>query len=194
MAQRVVELPGLQWAGSFSSDGEWLAYSTNDSGTGDWDIGVLPLSNPDDAETVVDDGAREWLPSISPNGAFVAYQSNETSTDDIYVKEIASGRRWIISASGGTDSRWSRDGTEIFYTSNNQARYVVPVTVKPDFSHGRSEVLFTFGETTISTDVTADGDRFLEIYDSGLDGVGGQQIRIVLNWFEEHKARVPTDR
>jgi len=142
------------------------------------------------------DGAREWISSISPDGAFVAYTSNETSTNEIYVKEIATRRRWLIStAGGGTNPKWSRDGTEIFYTSREQLRYVVAVTVEPEFSYGQPQVLFALDEVTFSTDVAADGDRFLEIHDrGGVDGSAGQQIRIVLNWFEELKARVPTDR
>jgi hypothetical protein len=42
-----------------------------------------------------------------------------------------------------------------------------------------------------SYDVSPDGQRFLMIKET--DVGGGQQINLVLNWFEELKRLVPTD-
>ncbi|MDP6608152.1 MAG: hypothetical protein QF463_03715, partial [Vicinamibacterales bacterium] len=44
----------------------------------------------------------------------------------------------------------------------------------------------------LTFDVSPDGRRFLTASD--LDSGAGGELRVVLNWFEELKARVPTGR
>ena len=53
---------------------------------------------------------------FSPNGRWVAYTSNESGRDEVYVQSFPlSGAKFQISANGGREPQWRKDGTELFY-------------------------------------------------------------------------------
>ena len=74
---------------------------------------------------------------------------------------------------------------------------VVDVTAAPAFSTSRPRVLFE-GRYEVSFlvpgmrfyDVSPDGQRFLMV--KGDTEAAPRQLRLVVNWFEELKAKVPT--
>ena len=75
----------------------------------------------------------------------------------------------------------------------------VPVTAGPTFAAGKPSKLFdhpdlSFGPPGRLYDASRDGQRFLITKESSAAGQQSQSARlvIVLNWFEELKARVPT--
>jgi hypothetical protein len=106
------------------------------------------------------------------------------------------GARYLI-GSGGIHPVWSRDGRELFFTPPGQL-LAVSVRTQPSFEAGRPASLprrFLVSGTGMPRgyDVTPDG-RFLGVIDSTIaePGSGGApKIEVVLNWFEELKARVP---
>lgn len=76
----------------------------------------------------------------------------------------------------------------------------VSVTTRPAFTFGNPvpmrRVLFDLGPTfERSNDITRDGKQFLGVVAAGTTtasaGAAEVQIQVVLNWFEELKARVP---
>ena len=76
----------------------------------------------------------------------------------------------------------------------------VETTTQPNFSAGKPRVLFVgqyvlaeFPSMDLTYDVSADGQRFLMVKETG-QGTSPTQINVVLNWFEELKRRVPTNR
>ena len=71
---------------------------------------------------------------------------------------------------------------------------VVPVATGRGFEHGAPLVLFEgsyyFSSNMRAYDVTSDGQRFLMIKeDASPEGLAPNEIHVVLNWFEELRAR-----
>ena len=100
----------------------------------------------------------------------------------------------MISTDGGTDAVWSPNGEELFYREGSQI-LAVRVKLEPIWSSGTPEVLFDGGYMNAHAsghanyDVSLDGERFLMIRRAG--DQNPQEIRVVLNWFEELKRLVP---
>ena len=81
-------------------------------------------------------------PSFSPDGRWVAYSSNESGTYEIYVRPFpAAGGRWQVSDGGGRFPRWSGDGKELFYRTNEGI--MSAIEAKGDaFQVGKAQTLF----------------------------------------------------
>ena len=103
---------------------------------------------------------------------------------------------------GGQQPLWSPDGRELFYLGPERLEpdrlMVVLVTTDPGFRAGAAEVvaeapfLSLFGRQIY--DVAPDGR--LVLIKRGTETSGNdtpRQINVVLNWFEELKARVPVN-
>jgi serine/threonine-protein kinase len=194
-AQAVLVLdrdPALM-ASLWSPDGEWLVYGAVSADGADIlalrpDVGspVLPL-----AATAF----RELAPTLSPDGRWMAYTSNETGLYEIYVVPFpdAAAAKWVVSAGGGAEPVWARGGRELFYRNRQGDMVSVPVETEPMFSAGPTSALFsTLGYRAFLNhrqyDVTADGERFIMLRPVGNDE---SQWILVLNFFEELRARVP---
>jgi eukaryotic-like serine/threonine-protein kinase len=60
-------------------------------------------------------------PAVSADGTLVAYQSVESGRGEIYVARLADlGARRRMTNDGGAVPLWSRDGSRLFYLSNNR--------------------------------------------------------------------------
>ena len=90
---------------------------------------------------------------------------------------------------------WSRDGEELFFATSDRLM-AAPVQTDESFAHGTPQPLFEIGNYDFGPgaprdyDVADDG-RFLMLKAEGQ--APPRQITVVLNWFEELKARVPTN-
>ena len=131
---------------------------------------------------------------FAPNGQWMAYVSDESGRNEIFVQPYPGpGGKWQISTGGGVEPVWARNG-ELFYRNGGQMM-AVEITTEPSFSAGTPTMLFegTFRSGNVARadyDVTPDGQRFVMVQQGGL--LGGSQLNVVLNWFEELKQRVPT--
>jgi Tol biopolymer transport system component len=180
---------------SVSPDGEYvLAGGGMETGADDIylintkDQSVKPLLNTSSVERAA---------AISPDGKYVAYVSEESGRAEIYVQSFPSAsERHQVSADGGSDPVWSRDGKELFFRSGWKMM-VADVASTPTFTSGRPRMLF---ETKLSTrsssglgsfDVSPDGQRFLMVRERSTEG--GAEVNVVLNWFEELKALAPKE-
>ena len=76
------------------------------------------------------------LPRLSPDGGWMALPSNESGSVEIIVRPFAPGAPGgtQVSFGGGHDPRWSRDGKELFYRTNDWHVVAVPVV---DLKQGR---------------------------------------------------------
>jgi len=144
-------------------------------------------------------GARE--PSLSPDGVFVAYASAETGRAQIFVQEVSTGRSRVISTTGGTHPRWAGTGKEIIFLNRGDIMVVNVISAERlEFSPPEPLIQRQAGFANSAYDVSRDAQRLvLAIAETALGQGQGQQapqmeIRVVLNWFEELKARVPTGR
>jgi Tol biopolymer transport system component len=131
----------------------------------------------------------EWSACISPDGRFVAYESDESGRNEVYVRELgAIGGKWQISSTGGTDIKWRSDGRELFYWSADNELMSVPVELESGFRAGIPKPLFSRTRTRSGLErsryyVTPDGNKFL--INASVEGEGGGEFVVVLNWNEE---------
>ena len=106
-----------------------------------------------------------------------------------------------VSSGGGHSPAWSRDGTELFFTTLPTADGVikmmsVPVKASPTFSPGTPRVLFEgrYNSNIVirQYDISRDGTRFLMVRPIDRPAVKVTQMILVQNWTEELKRLVPT--
>jgi serine/threonine-protein kinase len=166
-------------------------------GTGS-DIWILPLQGGDRTpRPFANKKFDEASPKFSADGKLVAYCSNEEGRPEVYVQAWP-GPGWKIklSSEGGTDPLFCRNDREIVYR-NGDRMMVVPIKIaggfeagKPHllweghYSHGLSSSCGPPGVSSANYDVTADGQRFLMVKDSGQD-IGSTAIAVVLHWTED---------
>ena len=132
-----------KWPVSWSPDGETILYVTNSRGTGN-DLWALPLSGDRTPYPIFQSRSAENWASFSPDGRWIAYSSTETGRAEIFVTAFPlSERRWRISTGGGSQSRWRRDGEELFYLAADQTLTAVEFQIQgSDFEVGPERKLF----------------------------------------------------
>lgn len=127
--------------------------------------------------------ANERSPVLSPDANWLAYTSDASGTDEIYVQPIAGGNAIRVSAGGGTEPMWSRNGRELFYRHADQM-LVVAVGTNPSFHAAPAARLFERayerdpGDNLANYDVAPDGRHFLMLQRADPPA----DVRIVLNW------------
>ena len=151
----------------------------------------------------------ETQPRISPDGQWMAYTSGESLGErlkgEVFVRPFpeVDKVKYQVSNTGGSSPLWSPDGRELFYLSEDNFAMAVAVELKPVVSFGAPRKLFRNPAIGISLDsgtpwdIHPDGRRFLMIkeHPSGSISASGnpRRIRVVLNWFEELKQRLPAN-
>jgi len=189
------ELNRINIAGSFSPDGQVLAFTEFGSGL---DLYTLSLKD-GKPQPFLRTPSNETAPRFSPDGHFIAYASDESGRFEIYVRPYPGpGGKWQISTEGGTEPAWNPKGRELFYRSENKMM-AVEVTTQGTFSAGKPKMLFEgpYQPTPLTStnyDVSPDGQRFLMLEPIESAGAAPAQINVVLNWFEELKQKVPTGK
>ncbi len=155
----------LQIPSSWSPNGQLLAFTDLNAVTG-FDIWVLRLSDRK-AQPFLQTKFNERAPQFSPDGRWLAYSSDESGRYEIYVQPYPGpGGKWQISADGGREALWSRNGRELFYRNGNKMM-AVQIATQPGFSAGTPKMLFEGNyqmlpaQSTPNYDVSADGQRFL---------------------------------
>lgn len=134
------------------------------------------------------------LGSVSPDGRSLAYWSNRSGQQEVYVRSYPSGEHQVqISTDGGSQPRWSNDGTEIFYVRGDSLM-ATPFSYSNKPSAGVPKKLFDLGglhaavsgETpgVASFDVSPDGTRFLV---RERPTAANSTITVVQNWFKEFR-------
>jgi len=183
---------GLQTPGSMSPDGVTLVFTDTPPGAGR-DVWMVRLDGDRTPRAVLQTPFNESAPHLSPDGKWLAYSSTESGRSEIYVRPFPdAGGRLTISTDGGSEPRWSRDGRELFYR-NGERMLAVTMTAGSMPAAGPARLLFT-GRYQVSDagvagyDVAPDG-RFLMI-EPKTSPQSATQISVVLNWFDEVRARI----
>jgi serine/threonine-protein kinase len=141
---------------------------------------------------------------FSPDGRWVAYQIGRAGVTEgsIYVQPFPpDGTRHLIEKEGGRPL-WSRDGKELFFVPAPLQFRVVAVKTSPSFTWTNPvDVPRGFGGSPPyaprTFDIMPDG-RIVAVVTAGQIQDGSpaqaqvQEIKVVLNWFEELRSKVPT--
>ena len=168
----------------WSRDGRFVVLSKR-GGETSWDTWVMPMDGSGEPYAMLQSEFAEVRPGFSPDGRWMVYNSNESGNFEVYVTQFPGpGGRWQVSTNGGTEPRWSADGSEIFYLDASQNLVTVPVTTGDTFKAGLPEALFNAGLFPLVIRnryaVTEDGERFLML--SPISGESIRPISVVLNW------------
>ena len=190
-------------APAVTPDGRTLVFHEQAAKTR-YDIMSSELEGERRAEPLLRTNFDERNPRISPNGLWIAYDSDASGRYEIYVRPFPDVQRgqWQVSAAGGEEPVWSRDGGELFYRAPNGALMGVSILRGSTWSAGKpAEVVkerYYAGDSggvgpllNPTYDVARDG-RFLMIKEQGAQATtASPSIIVVLNWFEELKRLVP---
>ena len=118
----------------------------------------------------------------------MAYTSDESGQYQVYVTGFPSHNgKWQISANGGAQPSWRRDGKELFYLAADKKLMAVEVKANDStFQAGAAGPLFQahFPEGLTNSrnyyTATADGKRFLVIIP--MEEELSSPINVVVNW------------
>jgi hypothetical protein len=183
----------LAWEAEWSRDGEWIVYRQFGELDAD-DIFAVRTRGDTTPVAIATSRFYERGATLSPDGRYVAYVSNESSRDEVYVRPFpgADANRWVLSAGGGSEPRWSPLGDELFYVSEDEELLSVPVTLGDRFAHGAPRRLFSvdaFARETNSRayDVTPDGKAFVMLRPT--PATFGAPI-LVENWTSELRRKL----
>ena len=137
----------------------------------------------------------EWGGVFSPDGRWLGMVSNESGRDEVYVVPFPGpGGKWQVSTGGGSFPIWARNGRELFY-QNGRRLMAVDVTLGSTFNASTPRALFEAAASPDAPgfDISPDGKRFLIIRNESRE-LAAPVVHVVLGWFDELKARVPTGR
>jgi serine/threonine-protein kinase len=186
---------------SVSPDGKW---AIGESQGDNIDIMILDLESKGVPEPFLASEFMDRDPEFSPDGRWVAYSSDESGVHEIYVRPFpAAAGRWQVSDGGGRFPRWSADGSELFFRTNDGILSAAIETTAGSFQAGKARTLFEgsfrggmFGIGVggyIFTDyaVAPDGQRFVMFPDTEQRSASNH-VTLVFNWFDELERILPT--
>ncbi|MDP3718625.1 MAG: protein kinase [Acidobacteriota bacterium] len=179
-AERLAPSESLQIPGSWSPDGQTLAFMEQHSSTG---RDIMLLGRGGDRVAFMNTTADESAPRFSPDGRWIAYVSNESGQPQVYLRPTspaAAARR--VSVTGGTEPVWRRDGGALYYRSEGRLLAAPLAGGTPQPSR---VVLAAAGEPgtfdAAGYDVMSGNERFLMIT-SASPATALSELRVVLNW------------
>jgi serine/threonine-protein kinase len=183
-----------RYTGSASQDGRLLAFTlSTPGGTQLW---TVRLQGRPEATRYLANGFNLAHPAISPDGRWMAYDSDEAGTVEVYVQSFPNPnlKRWKVSPGRGSEPLWTRDGRELVYRNGDSV-----MAVSMNLANGRSgQPIALFAgpypdnpgwTRPRSYDVSRDGEWFLLTKRPA--SRTRPQVVVVLNWFDELRAKVP---
>ena len=180
-----------------SQDEEWLVFATPPDTEGAGDILGLRLGTDSVPVPLVATPFTESEPALSPDARWLAYVSNESGRLDVYVVPFpnTTDGRWVASRNGGQEPLWAHGGRELFYKSAAGNLVAAEVTTTSTFAVIAERVLFSITDHQSDPvhrryDVTPDDERFVMIRNAPVVEATNVQPVLVLNFFEELKAKV----
>jgi serine/threonine-protein kinase len=196
---------------SFSPDGRVLSFGAVRAslGPGSWSLWTLAIDGATKKASLFYDVAasNEFGSAFSPDGQWIAYAS--TNEPDprfaIYIQPYPpTGVKYEISKTGGAWPVWSPDGSELFYRpnvleSNGGRLKAVRIATKPVPTFTGDRDLPVRGSVSVVNyreyDILPNGKEFVMVIPAAQAGASAaappRRISVVVNWFEELKARVP---
>jgi Tol biopolymer transport system component len=171
----------------WSSDGKYIVFSRTKPNGGN-DTWLQPMFGDRKPKPFLESQFDKVLAQVSPDGRWVAYTTNESGSFQIFVQSFPdpTAGKWQISADGGVEPKWRRDGRELYYIAFDGKLMAVPVKSDRTFEAGKPMALFPTGVTVNRTrpdrdrryDVTRDG-RFLFVMPGK---VAAPPITVLVNW------------
>lgn len=186
-----------QRPGSWSSDGNTLAFVDSRPDTGD-DIALLDVHSKR-VTPFLNSKYSEWYPEFSPDGRWMAYTSDESNRQEVYVRPFPGpGIKQQVSIEGGSEPLWARNGRQLFFRREDQV-WAVDVRTDVGLTTGKPRLLFekpgcvrTY--PVRAWDLSLDSQRFLMVKFENRRPTPVTEMVLVQNWLEELKRLVPTGK
>jgi Tol biopolymer transport system component len=175
---------------NWSRDGKYVVLSRPKGGnTQNSDTWLLEMFGEKKATPFAESPFDKVHARVSPDSRWIAYATNDSGTYQIVVQSFPdpNGGKWQITAQGGVEPKWRRDGRELYYLALDGKLMAVPIKADQTFEAGTPTPLF---ETALPVnrntpvrdrryDVGPDG-RFL----IAVPGAAGAPTAItaVVNW------------
>ncbi|MEP7065606.1 MAG: protein kinase [Gemmatimonadota bacterium] len=134
--------------------------------------------------------AVETMPRVSPDGRWIAFTTDESGRNEVVVQPFPGpGGRVQVSASGGSEPVWSRDGRKLFYRGDGHLM-AARLSTTPSFAVAARDTLFAdlyqgAPNPHANYDVMPDGTHFIF-----LKAASEGSMTIVLNWSSAMRARM----
>ena len=125
--------------------------------------------------------ADESAPRFSPDGRWIAYVSNESGQAEIYVRSVNGEGLRRVSADGGAEPVWRRDGGALYYRSYGKLMMAPMNSGSAHAARVVNGVAAEPGTFDAAGYDTMSGERFLMIT-SALPGTAASELRVILNW------------
>jgi Tol biopolymer transport system component len=185
---------GVQFPASWTSTNNVLAFARHpgswpDAESGGWDIWTVHPGGEAPDAPLMHTPFDEDQPVFSRDGRVLAYVSDETGKREVYVRAYPSlGQRTRISAGGGTEPVWSRDGRELFFRNGRRYYSIDLVWAGGEIRASRPVLMFE-GEFVVASlipgfpsyDVAPDGRRFIVVV-AASDSPRIAHLDVVLGW------------
>ena len=198
----ITETPEREAEPAWSPDGETLVYMSRpinaDSAAFDLYLAARTPDGEFESSPFLSSEFNEAHPQYSPDGRYLAFLNTNSGRPEIYVRAISDASKlWQISEEGGFAPRWSRDGRELFWMSENKLMRAAVDFSRPAAPVSGITVLFDVRSVTISAtyyyDVTPDG-RFVFVEPVGEQADAtvreeGPRMHLIENWYEEFRDR-----
>ena len=170
----------------WSADGRELLVVLNSYAATMWDIFRIPVRGERTPQPILQTPLVEGITgaALSPDGGWLAYTSNATGSLEVWVRPYPGpGPSTRVSANGGTDPVWAKNGRELFFLERNRMMAAAVNTGRAfDFKAPLPLFTSTYDHppgSPLSYDVAADG-RFLMIKRD--TETKPSPITVVLNW------------
>jgi len=181
----LISTPSLSIIQDWSPDGQYVAY-IDGADTERRTLSAMPLFGERKAIPIVKiPGAANFGQAhFSFDGKWVAYVSSESGTPQIYVVSFPGGdKKRQISANGGGQPRWRRDGKELYYLNMDGKMMAVDVNLGATIEFKTARELFD-GKVKLTPfatqyQVMPDGQRFL-VKQRASEAFS--PINVVVNW------------
>ena len=182
--QNVLESKRPVYINDLSPDGRFLIYTETNPTTGN-DLWLLPIAGDRTPAPLLVTAADESHGQFSPDGRWIAYTSTESGQEEIYIRTLTGKGTTRVSTSGGSFSRWRKDGRELFYRSLEGRLMAVPVASAGDqLTMGTPVPLFKIveplGTFAYPYDVAPDGQKILAMTPTSTEGA--RALTVLVNW------------
>ncbi len=174
--------------GVFTPDGHSIVYRL-DSPENNRDIYLVPLTGQRTRVPILVNINDDKEPRVSPDSKWLAYVSNESGREEVYVRALSgAGGRVPVSAGGGGEPLWSRDGKRLFYRTGAKLM-AATIATAPSLTVSTRETLFEGPFATDiyhpNYDVAPDGKSFVMIRPVEEN----RQLVMIVNWIQELRQR-----
>jgi len=168
-----------------SPDGKSLVYLERGE-HGLFDVWTLPLSGGGKPAPLLQAPFSKQDVRFSPDGRYLAMITAESGQREVYVTAFPGpGERIRVSTGGARLLRWSRDGRELLYVSQDSRLMSVPVRTAPALEIGTPVALFALNGKSgwAAFDVLPDGKRFLAVVPEVI--ADELPLNVIVNWTSE---------